>query len=329
MWRINALLSNLKQGAYFACMKTKLLFTLLLVPFLAFTQIKDTAYDHTYALYDSGHFETALQRINQLIEKDNSRGDYFDLRGMIKASIGKMDEAAQDFSTAISKSPKEALYYHHRANAFYSMQSPDQAIEDNNSAIEYASTDSLKYSFILNRGSAKTMKRDFKGAYEDFMEVLKYDSTNQGALTNLGATMDDLGRSDEAIMYLEKVVRLYPDFVGGYGNLAFRYADMGEYKKALELDNKVIAMDPKDPLGYNNRGYVKYKLNDLKGAMADISKSLSIYPANSYAYRNRALVYIAQKQISKACDDLSTAIRYGFTEMYGNEVKELQSKYCK
>lgn len=310
-------------------MKTKLLFLFAFVPFLSFAQTRDTAYDRASALHDSNHNEEALQKINLLIEKDNTKGSYYDLRGLIKADLGKMGEAAQDFSTAISRNPKEAMYYHHRAEAFYAMQNPDQAIEDNNAAIEYAATDSMKYAFILNRGSAKGMKRDFQGAYDDYMEVLKYDSTSQGALTNLGATMDDLGRSEEAVMYLQKVVRLYPDFVGGYANLAFRYAEKGEFKKALELNNKVVAMDPKEPLGYNNRGYVKYKMNDYKGALADINYSLSLYPANSYAYRNRALVYIAQKQMSKACDDLNAAVRYGFTEMYGEEVKELQAKYCK
>jgi tetratricopeptide (TPR) repeat protein len=69
-------------------------------------------------------------------------------------------------------------------------------------------------------------------------------------------------------------------------------------------------------------------LNDLKGALDDVNHSLQLYPQNSYAYKNRALIFIAMKQYSKACADLQIAIQLGFTQMYGDEVKNLLEQYC-
>ena len=62
--------------------------------------------------------------------------------------------------------------------------------------------------------------------------------------------------------------------------------------------------------------------------MSDVNKSIQLYSANSYAYRIRALIYIEKKDLDKACADLQTAIDKGFTAIYGNEVIELQKKYC-
>ncbi len=66
------------------------------------------------------------------------------------------------------------------------------------------------------------------------MKVLQFDSTNVAVLTNLGGVLDDLNLGEEAIHYLEKVIRLYPETVGGYGNLAFRnISTKGIIKKHL------------------------------------------------------------------------------------------------
>lgn len=303
-----------------------LLFALLC--FAGAAQSKKDPLEHVHALYDSGRYEPALKEVTELIETGPALPELYDLRAQIHSELKNHRQAAEDFTEAIALAPQDPIYYHHRAILFYTIQQPDLAIKDNNEALKYVKNDSLKYSIINNRGNARLMKRDFQGAYDDYMQVLRFDSTHMGVLTNLGAVLDDLGRDDEAILYLERAIRLHPDFVGGYGNLAFRHASKGRYKEAMALYNKVLELDPNEALAYNNRGFVKYKTGDLKGALQDINKSLEMYPSNSYAYKNRALVYIAQKDPEPACADLEQAAAYGFTEMYGPEVVELMAKHC-
>jgi tetratricopeptide (TPR) repeat protein len=71
-----------------------------------------------------------------------------------------------------------------------------------------------------------------------------------------------------------------------------------------------------------------YKLGRTKEALTDVNKSLKLDEANSYAYKNRALIYLEMKDTGKACEDLNKALELGFTEQYGNEVKELKIKHC-
>jgi len=308
----------------------KSIFVLLLVisSSLCFSQAKTDPLQHAQALKDSGQYEEAFKEVNLLINRDSSVADYFDFRADLYFQMRLFEDAKSDYDKAVALAPNDPLCYHYRSNFYLSMQQPDLAIEDNNRALALVKNDTLKYAIVLNRGACYSMKRDFQKAYDDYLTVLNFDSTSQTALTDMGTVLDELGRRDESIAYLEKVVRLYPDFVGGYGNLAFQFTEMGQYQKALDYNNKVLELDPKEPFGYNNRGYVKYKMNDLKGAMQDVNHSLELYPENSYAYRNRALIFIALKQFSFACTDLKKAIALGFTAMYGDEVQKLLDKYC-
>jgi tetratricopeptide (TPR) repeat protein len=283
---------------------------------------------HAQALKDSEQYEKAYAEVNRLLVQDSTNPYYYDFRAGVNFKLGLIEEAKNDYDKAVLLAPKEAMFYQHRSGFFMSLQQPDLAMEDNDRALHLVTKDTLKYALILNRGECYRMKRDFQNAYKDFIAALTFDSTSLAALNDVANVLGEMGRSEEATGYLQKVIRLYPDDVGGYLNLAFQYTQMGEYRKALDLNNRALQVDPTAAFAYNNRGFVKYKLNDLKGAMEDVNRSLELYAANSFAYKNRALIFIALKQYHFACDDLKKALSLGFTQMYGDEVQKLLEKYC-
>lgn len=214
-------------------MKCTITLLFILLGITSFSQTKKDPLQHARELKDSGQLEQAFDEVNRFIQKDSTVADYFDFRAEVYQSMKLYDDAIADYTKAISLSPKDPYFYHHRANLYQSLMEPDKAIQDNEMSIRFAPNDSTKYDFILNRGSYFEMKREFQKAYADFQSVLKFDSVNKAALTNMGAVLGELGRGEEAIKYLKDVVRLYPDFVGGYGNLAFQYQEMGQYKWLL------------------------------------------------------------------------------------------------
>ncbi|MFT3948077.1 MAG: tetratricopeptide repeat protein [Agriterribacter sp.] len=311
-------------------MKTTFTLIFLCTYLLISAQTKDSAHIiKAYAFYDEGKYDSALYEINHVLAKDSTNPDYFDLSANLHFMLGNLKMAIWDCSKAIQLAPHDHLYYGHRAFYFYSLKMPDNAIRDNDSALKYSGkNDTLICNNLLDRGNAKKMKRDFQGAYEDYLDIYKRDSLNYSSLISLGAVLDDLGKNKEAIQYLKKAISLRPDLKEGWGNLGFRYLDEENYEKALELFNKVLELEPEDPLGFNNRGFAKYKLKNYEGALIDINKSIKIYPTNSFAYKNRALVYLSLKEYKRACDDLAKAKELGFTQQYGEEVEELIKKNC-
>jgi tetratricopeptide (TPR) repeat protein len=287
-----------------------------------------TLFNATQHLYYEKRYDEALFLANRIIKSDAKNADYYDLRARIYYDKNLADSALIDHTMAILLDPEQSTYYANRGSFFYNMQMPDESIDDFTRALKYEKTDSLRHTLICNRGAARTMKRDFEGAYKEFKSVYDEDSTNIPALSNLGMVLDDLGRINDAIMYLEKALCIDPNETAVLCNLGSRYMDLGDYKTAIRQFKRMLEVAPDDPLGYNNMGYAKYKMNDLKGALKDIEHSIVLYPENSYAYRNRALVYLAMKQTDKACSDLHKAVDLGYTPMYGDDVQQLLEKHC-
>lgn len=305
-----------------------LIFLCLFLP--ASAQLKDSSYlIKAYKYYDESKYDSAFHEIKQVLAQDSSNPDYFDFSGQLHFMLGNPKMAIWDCSKAIQMIPQNHIYYGRRAVYFYSLKMADNAIRDNDSALKYAGQDdTLICQILLERGNAKKMKRDFKGAYEDYIAIYKKDSSNYAALISLGGTLDDLGRNKEAIEYLKKSISLRPDLKEGYGNLGFRYMDEGNFEEAIKLFNKVLEIEPENPLSFNNRGFAKYKLKDYKGALIDINTSIKLYPTNSFAYKNRALVYLSLKEYKRACDDLTQAKQLDFRLQYGEEVDDLIEKNC-
>jgi len=305
-----------------------LLFSIIFSGFAGAQPVKDLIVKAQQLLVEK-KFTEAIQIYNRAKQIDSTQYDLYTGRGTAYFEMKDYENAFNDFSKAISVKPDSALAYHYRANLLYTLLYTEEAILDNTKAIERATDDKFLLSCFVNRGSAKEQKRDFHGAYEDFIRAYSYDSTDIAIINNLGTVLDELGRRDEAIAFLKKAITIDSNFVGSYVNIGFQYTHMGKYEEALVYFDKALQLEKDEPLTLNNRGFARYKLNDLPGALDDINRSLMVFRDNSYAYKNRALVYIAMEKKEEACEDLQMAKTLQFEKQYGPEVNELLKKHCK
>jgi len=308
----------------------RILLLILLLVWGAHTQGQKSNdfYKKAKELHDKGQSKEALIQIDNALNLDSLNIDFLDLKGGILLSLKEYQGSYDSYSKAIQIEPTNFYIYDHRGLMLQTIQQFDSAISDHSRALKFALNDTLRNTSLVNRAAAKIGIRDFTGAYADLILVYKKDSSDIGMLTNLAAICDEIGKGEETLKYLLRVIKLQPDFFPAYGNIGFKYQEIGNFKEAIKYYNKVLELKPNEPLGYSNRGYNKFKLGDYKGAHEDIEKSLELYPDNSYAYRIRALIYINENNKEKACLDLQKSIELGFTKMYGDEVINLQKKNC-
>jgi len=308
----------------------KFLVLILLICFTTngFTQTVQNLITKANELSEDKKFDEALVLYNKAVKLDTTHYQAYVRRGFLFNNMDEMQKSYDDYSKAISIQPDSALAYHYRAILLFRMAYSDEAIYDNTKALEFADNDSLRLMCFVNRGNAKQQKRDFQGAFEDFSRAYLLDTSNIGTLNNMATSMDELGRRDEAIRYFKQIIASDSSFIGAYVNLGFQYNKIGKYKEALDYFNKALTIENDESFSLNNRGLTKYYLKDYTGALKDINKSISIYAGNAYAYKNRALVYLAQDKKDMACLDLQKAVEYEFTKVYGEEVNELQKKFC-
>ncbi len=300
----------------------------LLITNYSYSQDGKVHYNKASELLKNGDNQAALVQISKALKMDSLNVEYLIEKGEILLALRKYQESYDTYSMAISIDPTNVRIFNNRGILLQTIQQFDEAIDDYTSALNLATVDSVRNLFLVNRAAAKIYKRDFNSAYDDLITVYKRDSSNIAMLTNLASICDEIGKGDETLKYLIRVVQIDSTFFPAYGNIGFKYQDMGDYKEAIKYFDKVLQLKPDEALGYSNRSFNKYKLGDYVGAIKDIERSIQLYPDNSYAYRIRALIYIDEHKIELGCKDLKKALDLGFTKMYGDEVNELQKKYC-
>lgn len=278
--------------------------------------------------YNKDDFKNAVKYANLALKADPNNESAMFLKANSLEQLKDYQAAFNAYTEMIKYYPNNPLVYNQRGLLLKKVQEFDLAITDFDRGIALGA-DSMRLSLHLNRGATKINKRDFQGAYNDFMVCYSIDSLDIGTLNNLASVSDEIGKGEQTLVYLHKILKIDSTFVGAWGNIGFKYQEMGDHKTAIQYFDKVLSMEPDEPLAYNNRAFNKYKMKDLKGALSDVNKSIQLYPGNSFAFKNRALIYIEQKKKKDACADIQEALRLGFTQMYGEEVEKLQAENCK
>ncbi|HEY6162279.1 MAG TPA: tetratricopeptide repeat protein [Bacteroidia bacterium] len=309
-------------------MKRFLFLGLVVLPQLLFAQSSEDLFKEGQRRYTEKNYAEAETFFNKAITANKDSAKYYVMRGKTYFNLEKYKEAFRDYCTAIDLDKGNVEAYLLRADFLLNVNKPYESIKDANMAIMLTHVDTVKRDGYLNNGMARLQVRDFEGAFNDLMKAYSYDSLDPAIFNEMGHVFMEQGDTTKAIYYARLSFKLDTSDVVPLANIAFIRSSAGNYKDAMPYFDMVIKRKPL-AYNYNNRGYARFKLGDIKGALDDINRSIKMDPTNSYAYRNRALVYIEMNKMKKVCADLNKAKELGFKQQYGNEVDELQKKYCK
>jgi Flp pilus assembly protein TadD len=95
-------------------------------------------------------------------------------------------------------------------------------------------------------------------AQAEFQKAIDLDATYAEALTNLGVTLAQQGRWDDAVATYRKAISLpiYPTPEVAYANLGWAYLNLGKPREAEESYRAAIQLQPKFPEAYYFLGVV-------------------------------------------------------------------------
>ncbi|NCU03183.1 MAG: tetratricopeptide repeat protein [Chitinophagaceae bacterium] len=310
-------------------MKLHIAFLCLLFSFSLHAQTPELLLDSAAQQMDIENYGKAINYFNRAILKDSNHSEAYHRRGFAYEKMKDYESAMLDYNKALIKDNRSCEAYLRRADLLARYEYYSYALTDYNNSFRFAKNDTLKEIIYINRAQTKRMLKDIPGAVQDYKDAIAINPKCIAAMTNLGAVLPDIGESKQAIAYLEMALQIDSTFDAVFGNLAFLYSELEQFEKALGYSNRLLKMHPNEPYALNNRGYIRFKLKDIEGALEDINNSITQLPSNAYAYRNRGLIYLDQKKNKEACIDFQKALKFGFTEYYGDEVQKLVDQHCK
>ena len=106
------------------------------------------------------------------------------------------------------------------------------------------------------------------------------------AFSNLGAALKDLGRPDEAEVSLRRALEIRPNFADAHNNLGNTLQDLGRLDEAEASYRRALEINPHLAETHNNLGNTLHKIKRLDEAAASCRRALEIKPDFAEAHSN-------------------------------------------
>ncbi len=228
--------------------------------------------------------DDALKMLNEALQASPNEG-LFRLRGIIHRTMGKEDEALEDFTKAIAMQPKDPISLLQRAQ------------------------------ISLARDDVKSAKRDLREAIRVAPEV----KDSVAAVQVRCYIAAEEGRMSDAINDMKLLVANAPQDTYWQLQLANLYIQDKRSKQAVEILSAILEHEPKSVSALNLRATTLLGIGDHVGAIKDYEKALE-YGIDSKAQRSGVLNNLAWVLATSPKDEVRDGVR---ALKFGQEAAEL------
>ncbi|MFA4902603.1 MAG: tetratricopeptide repeat protein [Desulfobaccales bacterium] len=124
------------------------------------------------------------------------------------------------------------------------------------------------YRFYFVQGNIRYIQKDYKGAVKSYEKALEIKPDYAKAMSNLGATLNDLKDFPAAVRMLKAAIRAGDVEPAVYNNLTIALWSSGAYDQAIVTAQEGIKLFPTYGQLYNELGITFYKLGRMEEAVS-------------------------------------------------------------
>jgi len=143
-------------------------------------------------------------------------------------------------------------------------------------------------------------EQKFQEALEPFYALIKLNPNDSDAEANLGITLANLGRLDDAIIHLNKAIQIDPTNSPAHHSLASLLQKQGKPDQAIVHYNKAIELGLRTAQVYYDLGGLWSAKGDLNKALSYYFKSLQVNPRDEKVHNRVAAIYFRQRKWNDA-----------------------------
>lgn len=124
---------------------------------------------------------------------------------------------------------------------------------------------------------------------------------NQQLLFEYGLLLEKNGKSDQAIVMMEKVLELEPNHAEALNYIGYTWADKNVHlEQALEYILRADALKPNNGFIIDSLGWVYYRLGNFPQAIQELERSLLLIPDDPHIYEHLGDVYHSLQRFPEA-----------------------------
>lgn len=157
--------------------------------------------------------------------------------------------------------------------------------------------------------NAQIGKREVEAVIDAHRRAIALQSDDANAYYNLGVTLENLGRIDEAIPLYEKTLQLYPQYAAAHYNLGRIFRQRNQSAAALLHLEKAVRLQPGNVKAHIALGSA-YRANEQEEeATVSYRKAIDVDPTNASAHYHLGLSLRAQQRLDEAAAAYRDALR--------------------
>ena len=234
--------------------------------------------------------------------------------GQRNMQTGNLSAAYESYRIVLEKFPFFAEAAYSMGLVKFREQDFDEAVENFKKTLELnhfhenartAIANVAKNKF--NEGNNSYRRRDFEGALEAYMEVLKIDESFYQAHYQLGVIQAKMGDRTTAINHYQKALDIAPDFYKGYYAMALSQKANSDMQGALSSLESAIKIHPGYDKAYGAMGDIYIEDKNYEKAIAILNTSIQVNPQYAKGYLSLGIAYSDQEKYDLAQPPLEMA----------------------
>jgi tetratricopeptide (TPR) repeat protein len=168
-----------------------------------------------------------------------------------------------------------------------------------------------KYDAWFNRGATLEKLGKNEEAIKCYDEVIRIKPDYYGAWYNKGFTLGKIGKNEEAVKCYDEAIKLNSDNPDAWTNKGIAFSHMNKYYEAIECYDKAINFNKNDDAAWNNKGNAFFHLQKYEEAITYYDKALELKPDNYDTWNNKggALISLGRYDEAIKCYDKALEIK--------------------
>lgn len=260
-------------------------------------------------LQAEGHLPKALEDLKYAVSLNPKLGLAHSYYGQALLAAGDAEGALKHLDEGIRLSPEKGDPYYYKGNYYFFAQEYRLCIEMMQKALARNPKRPADIHSIV--GSCQILLGKPDDARKSFMEVTKDSLTGSEGWHSLAEMEFDSGRYDEAILYLNKAIR-----ISRIGTSKYRKAKsdclfhLEKYEEAIaEIDTVLSFRITPTCESYALRGKYKFYLRRYQAAIEDFTLAILLDPDGCGVWTLRGKARNQLKQYDKAIEDFNRALK--------------------
>ncbi len=276
----------------------------------------------------SGKYLEAMGSINQAINVDSSKADYFLQKATLYYHLKEYKDALRQCYAAHKIEPDKPQVHYLRGLLSLSTDNYGGAIFFLGKVISLSPDKDYTYRAYIGRGKAYLRTSKLNEAITDFASAssLKPDSIEPQLLMATAYIKAEV--HDKALPIIEKIIQSNPNIAVSYKLLGSIYKDKKAFAKAESAYNTYCGQVANDAEAFQEMAYLYLENKEYDKARVSIEKAIALYPSEPLNFKILAIICMEKGQNEEGCNNMFKAFQLGYLEKYGYDALDIYLGKC-